>query len=165
MMEMRDNGRSLDSGKFQRGFMESWDGLGWEGTWDPGLLSQVPGEAVEFPVYPSICHVEFPLYPSVEFLESHEEFLVYPTWNSQCVPCGIPGVSQVSGGRAALPEQSFPDFGLRVSLHFRQHPSFLQGEYPTNSWKISAASAWNYLGKQFPAQGLKGKQTPAGKGT
>lgn len=33
MREMRDNGRSVNCGRFPRGFMECWEGLDREGTW------------------------------------------------------------------------------------------------------------------------------------
>ncbi|XP_053810703.1 membrane progestin receptor gamma isoform X2 [Vidua chalybeata] len=62
---------------------------------------------------------------------------------------------QVSGGGAAQPEQSFPNFGLRVSLHFRQHPSFLQA-VPERGRELLRRLA----PAAFPAQPLRPPDLP-----
>ncbi|XP_064245106.1 membrane progestin receptor gamma isoform X1 [Passer domesticus] len=107
-------------GKFQRGFMESWNGLDWDRTWR-WFRSAIPGSQrscgipcvshVEFPVFPCISHVEFLVFPCVSPVEfpvypmwnswcfpvypmwNSLCFPVYTMWNSLCIPCGIPGVS------------------------------------------------------------------------
>uniref|UniRef100_A0A803VPE3 Progestin and adipoQ receptor family member 5 n=1 Tax=Ficedula albicollis TaxID=59894 RepID=A0A803VPE3_FICAL len=146
-MGMWDSGRSLGSGKFQRGFMESWDGLDWEGTWrrsrsaipgfwrscgipraSQGIPCGIPGVPQYIPCgIPSVSQVEFPVLPSlsrVEFLESHVKFPVYPMWNSQCFPCGIPSVSQhIPNGILSVCHVEFPVLPILCHVEFLMYHS------------------------------------------
>lgn len=111
------NGRSLNSGKFHRGFMGSGNGLDWEGTWGWSRSAiQVPGEAVEFQVYPIISHVKFLMFP--RFLEAER-------------PC----LSKASRTLAFVYPYIFDSIPIFYRVRIPQNPGKFQLPWPGILWE------------------------------